>query len=144
LFLKSYHPIACRDSISPRWQVETIPLHRPHRPRVQHFFKTTTLGIPWRDLISRPIALVSSVAGGDDTTRPHRKGGRESRHLHKAIMSIHRPGVPKQEKPPMSRLPVMSLEVSWGLLWTSSDVAGSLTSIDIRCFSCFGSPDLYL
>jgi hypothetical protein len=30
--------------------------------------KATTLGIPWRDSISRPQAPVSSVAGGDDTT----------------------------------------------------------------------------
>jgi hypothetical protein len=27
--------------------------------------------IPWRDSISRPITPVSSVAGGDDPTRPH-------------------------------------------------------------------------
>jgi hypothetical protein len=31
--------------------------------------------IPWRDSMSRPIAPpVSSVAGGDDTTRPRRQG----------------------------------------------------------------------
>jgi hypothetical protein len=29
--------------------------------------------IPLRDLISRPIAQVSSVAGGDDATRPRRQ-----------------------------------------------------------------------
>jgi hypothetical protein len=30
--------------------------------------------IPWRDSISRPIAPVSSVECGDDTTRPRRHG----------------------------------------------------------------------
>jgi hypothetical protein len=38
------------------------------------FIKTTTLCIPWRDSISRPIAPISSVAGGDVTTRPRRQG----------------------------------------------------------------------
>jgi hypothetical protein len=33
-----------------------------------------TLCISWRDSISWPIAPVSSVAGGDDTTRPSRQG----------------------------------------------------------------------
>jgi hypothetical protein len=28
---------------------------------------------PWQDSISRPIAPISSVAGGDDTTPPARK-----------------------------------------------------------------------
>jgi hypothetical protein len=32
--------------------------------------------IPWRDSISRPIAPISSVAGGDVTTRPIRQGER--------------------------------------------------------------------
>jgi hypothetical protein len=30
--------------------------------------------MPWRDSISRPIAPVSSVAGGADTTAPRREG----------------------------------------------------------------------
>jgi hypothetical protein len=30
--------------------------------------------IPWRDSITRPIAPVSLVAGGDDTTGPRRQG----------------------------------------------------------------------
>jgi hypothetical protein len=35
---------------------------------------TTNLHISRRDSISRPIAPVSSVAGGDGTTRPRRQG----------------------------------------------------------------------
>jgi hypothetical protein len=31
--------------------------------------------MPCRDSISRPITLASSVAGGDDTTRPRRRAG---------------------------------------------------------------------
>jgi hypothetical protein len=38
----------------------------------------------------------------------------------------------------MSRLPLTSLEITWGLPWTSSDVIGNLTSFDIGGFSCFG------
>jgi hypothetical protein len=38
------------------------------------FKKATTLCIPRRDSISRPIAPVSLVAGGDDTTIPRRQG----------------------------------------------------------------------
>jgi hypothetical protein len=34
----------------------------------------TTLGIPWRDSILQPIAPVSLVASGDDTTRPRLQG----------------------------------------------------------------------
>jgi hypothetical protein len=36
--------------------------------------KKSYLPIPWRDSISRPIAPVSSVECGDDTTRPRRHG----------------------------------------------------------------------
>jgi hypothetical protein len=39
----------------------------------------------------------------------------------------------------VGRLPVTLLEISWGLLWTSSDVTGSLITIDI---GGFGLPDL--
>jgi hypothetical protein len=38
------------------------------------FFNKSYLLIPWRDSISRPIALVSSVAGADGTSRPRRQG----------------------------------------------------------------------
>jgi hypothetical protein len=38
-------------------------------------FKRYSHPIPWRDSISRPIAPVSSVAGGDDTTWPRRLQG---------------------------------------------------------------------
>jgi hypothetical protein len=37
------------------------------------FFKLPSY-LPWRDSISRPIAPISSVACGDDTTRPRRQG----------------------------------------------------------------------
>jgi hypothetical protein len=33
---------------------------------------------PWQDLISRPLAPVSSMAGRDDTTRPRRQGVNEN------------------------------------------------------------------
>jgi hypothetical protein len=39
--------------------------------------KATTLPILWRDLISQPIAPVSLVAGGVDTTRPRHQGMRK-------------------------------------------------------------------
>jgi hypothetical protein len=35
----------------------------------------------WRDLISRPIATISSLADGDDTTRPLLQGNVQSRIL---------------------------------------------------------------
>jgi hypothetical protein len=37
-----------------------------------NFFKSYR-PVPWQDSISRPIAPISSVAGGDDTTRPCRQ-----------------------------------------------------------------------
>jgi hypothetical protein len=42
--------------------------------RFRIFFKATTLGIPRRDSISRPLAPISSVAGGDDIIRPRCQG----------------------------------------------------------------------
>jgi hypothetical protein len=50
--------------------------------------------------------------------------------------------MPKQEKTQMSRLPVTSVDISWGLPWTSSDVTGSLSSIDMGGFSSFSMADL--
>jgi hypothetical protein len=42
---------------------------------MQSFFRFKNYHpVPWRDSISRPIAPVSSVAGGDYTSRPHRQG----------------------------------------------------------------------
>jgi hypothetical protein len=38
--------------------------------------------IPWRDSISRPITTVSMVAGGDDTTRQRRQGGKKVLCIH--------------------------------------------------------------
>jgi hypothetical protein len=44
------------------------------RPNYKTFFSNYPPPIPWRDSISRLIALVYSMAGGDDTTRPRRQG----------------------------------------------------------------------
>jgi hypothetical protein len=41
-------------------------------PPVKNLFQNYH-SMPWRDSISRRIAPVSSVAGGDDTTRPRRQ-----------------------------------------------------------------------
>jgi hypothetical protein len=42
------------------------------------FFKKNYHQISWRDSISRPITPASSVAGGDDTTRPRRPPGQSA------------------------------------------------------------------
>jgi hypothetical protein len=48
----------------------------PYHTRVilVFFFVKCYHYIPWRDSTSRPIVRVTSVAGGDDTTRPRHKG----------------------------------------------------------------------
>jgi hypothetical protein len=42
--------------------------------QMKFFFKGATLYILRQESISRPIAPVSQVAGGDDTDRPRRQG----------------------------------------------------------------------
>jgi hypothetical protein len=39
-----------------------------------NFLKAATLHIPWRDSISRPIAPVTTMTGGNVTSRPRRQG----------------------------------------------------------------------
>jgi hypothetical protein len=83
-----------RMKIRPKWRLIKWPPGSSTRPstpwwssgnkKIRHWthsscersklFLTTCHPIPWRDSISRPIAPVYSVAGGDDTTRPRRQG----------------------------------------------------------------------
>jgi hypothetical protein len=46
----------------------------------QVFFKTQN-PIPWRESISRPVALISSATGGDITTRPRRRQGKREHQV---------------------------------------------------------------
>jgi hypothetical protein len=55
----------------PGFDLTTTP---PGQLSLISFLRATTLHTPRRDSISRPIASVSLVASGDDTTIPHRHG----------------------------------------------------------------------
>jgi hypothetical protein len=71
--LITYH--ICKSELC--WQMSRVGqpmskiLKNAHEPELG-FFKATTL-LPWRDSISRLIAPISSVAGGDATTRHRRQ-----------------------------------------------------------------------
>jgi hypothetical protein len=60
--------------------IQTNPLPRVSEPpprylcQRQVFFNKSYHPMPWRNSISGPVAPISPVAGGDNTTRPRRHG----------------------------------------------------------------------
>jgi hypothetical protein len=67
------HTIICKFHISSDDStILFFPFYVIHASQMFHFFKATTLHL--RDSISRPIAPIFSMAGGDDTTRPRHQG----------------------------------------------------------------------